>query len=1041
MIVDSRVANLAYLTDISGLFGRTDATGHFQYRPGDKVKFFLDDPPAGSKPTKRPLGPAAGVDGAPEITALQLFGVADRTATEVRNLARLLGTLAGGLPPNPGTPIQLPQQLPASLPTTLPSFSSPTFDTAIQPNFPLTVTVQEADAHLSASLPTVTVSFVGPGSGTVTATPTGTSPGISNCGTPPCKATFESGTSVTLTATSNAFGGWSAGTGNATCGNATPTCSFTVTQDSSITATFNIPQPPQLTITKAGTGTGVVTCSTDGGTTFTPCAATYSGGTALILKAMADTTSPPGSSFVNWTTGSGNATVCTNSPSPTCSFTLNADSAVTANFVLNPVNATFSAVTNLLNGSDGSVACSTTGQGGPFAPCAANYPSGTALTLQASSTKGNFTGWNGGTGNAVVCNASTNPICSFTLTQNSTVMANFSRPTLSVVLNGNGSVSSTPAGVNCNPTCSAFFDKGTPVTLTASGAGFTGWTNGTNNASGCSGTGTCQVTLNVDSSITASFTQVSTLPNFKFIGAYGNQLLAINPASPGSPTPVKIGGNIVTMPATNNGNGGSPAGTISSASFNAGPPAQFTGMQDNTIIFPANGHIYRASTLVSAGVPGNGTNEPVQVSSAAAGLVIGGRTLHTPGMCGVGSALDPIGSNPPMGYNDPGVDGLCNTSDDFLVIMHLNDPSTMPPVTLAPGTTINDNPEAYNLTNGQLLQVLLTTATGDLQWMDNNFSPANVANGAGIGDVAIVARQTDKMFLLTSTNLYIYTPSTHTLALPAVVTADPGQTWFPNSDPPADGNAVFLVQTDGKMFRVPLTTAPGATITAKHFTPPTAMTVAWVLSTPNKIILETGASPINNFACATANTCNNGLIAVDKTAPNTSVVIEPATTAKVISPPRSFNNHVLYSVFGQNVSPTGAFARIEDASAPATLFSPSGNWSNGVLTGTLGLSGNVQTMLRAILVVNTGQQANGALVQKLDSPTGTPVTLGTVSDPTNLLQFAPFFFESMDSGLLGFSTLQANPANTQPFFVDTAVVGSLTKIPVPAAAPWVELTD
>jgi uncharacterized repeat protein (TIGR01451 family) len=69
---------------------------------------------------------------------------------------------------------------------------------------------------------------------------------------------------------------------------------------------------------------------------------------------------------------------------------------------------------------------------------------------------------------------------------------------------GSGSVTSSPAGISCGATCSASFNDGTMVTLTASadaGSTFTGWSGG-----GCSGTGTCVVTLNADTTVTATFT-------------------------------------------------------------------------------------------------------------------------------------------------------------------------------------------------------------------------------------------------------------------------------------------------------------------------------------------------------------------------------------------------------------------------------------------------------------------------------------------------------------------------------------------------------
>jgi Divergent InlB B-repeat domain len=80
--------------------------------------------------------------------------------------------------------------------------------------------------------------------------------------------------------------------------------------------------------------------------------------------------------------------------------------------------------------------------------------------------------------------------------------------TLAVTKNGAGSgtVASAPAGINCGAACSAGFTSGTQVTLTATAAGgstFAGWSGG-----GCSGTGTCVVTLNSDQTITATFATI-----------------------------------------------------------------------------------------------------------------------------------------------------------------------------------------------------------------------------------------------------------------------------------------------------------------------------------------------------------------------------------------------------------------------------------------------------------------------------------------------------------------------------------------------------
>jgi hypothetical protein len=69
--------------------------------------------------------------------------------------------------------------------------------------------------------------------------------------------------------------------------------------------------------------------------------------------------------------------------------------------------------------------------------------------------------------------------------------------------NGSGAVISNPAGINCGGDCSENYDVDTVVTLTAAPAAnsqFTGWSGG-----GCSGTGTCIVTMDANKLVTASF--------------------------------------------------------------------------------------------------------------------------------------------------------------------------------------------------------------------------------------------------------------------------------------------------------------------------------------------------------------------------------------------------------------------------------------------------------------------------------------------------------------------------------------------------------
>jgi uncharacterized repeat protein (TIGR02543 family) len=77
-----------------------------------------------------------------------------------------------------------------------------------------------------------------------------------------------------------------------------------------------------------------------------------------------------------------------------------------------------------------------------------------------------------------------------------------SQHTLTVTRVGSGTVTSTPAGISCGSACSHSYTGGTAVALTATPAAgytFAGWSGA------CGGTGACNVTMNSDLSVTATF--------------------------------------------------------------------------------------------------------------------------------------------------------------------------------------------------------------------------------------------------------------------------------------------------------------------------------------------------------------------------------------------------------------------------------------------------------------------------------------------------------------------------------------------------------
>jgi len=86
---------------------------------------------------------------------------------------------------------------------------------------------------------------------------------------------------------------------------------------------------------------------------------------------------------------------------------------------------------------------------------------------------------------------------------------------------GTGSVTINPSGINCGSTCSYAFANNTVVTLTASATSpstFGGWSG-----AGCSGTGTCQVTMSAAQSVTATFTATSMPSSW-----YGSAVISAN---------------------------------------------------------------------------------------------------------------------------------------------------------------------------------------------------------------------------------------------------------------------------------------------------------------------------------------------------------------------------------------------------------------------------------------------------------------------------------------------------------------------------------
>ncbi len=317
------------------------------------------------------------------------------------------------------------------------------------------------------------------GSGTVVSSPSGI-----NCGTS-CAAPFSATSSVTLTAapaSGYSFTGWSGACSGAA------SCVVTMDSNTAVTATFTaIQNPVTLTVALAGNGSGAVTSSPAGINCGTACTFIFAKGTQVTLTP----TPASGSAFTGWSGACAGLGPCV--------VTLGTSTSVTANFAVSvPTVLTVA----LAGTGTGTVTSSPTGIS-CLITCSATFLSGTQITLSETPAPGaTFTGWSGG-------GCSGTGACVVTLLNATTVTATFGGTatayTLSIDVSGTGggAVTSSPAGLNCavGSTCYATFPTGTQVTLSAApsqNSYLVDW------GSACSGYTTCDVTVNMDESVTAT---------------------------------------------------------------------------------------------------------------------------------------------------------------------------------------------------------------------------------------------------------------------------------------------------------------------------------------------------------------------------------------------------------------------------------------------------------------------------------------------------------------------------------------------------------
>ncbi len=249
--------------------------------------------------------------------------------------------------------------------------------------------------------------------------------------------------------------------------------------------------PVTLTVSKTGAGAGTVTSDPAGISCGSDCTEAYPVSQLVTLTATPD----PGSLFSGWSgacTGTG-----------TCQVTMSAAKSVTAAFaVYRPT----------ISGNTG------------VAGVTLSYTDGTAKTA-TSDGSGNYSftvpyNWSGVviptlTGYSFVPPSTnyTNVIADQTAQNYAPTQFSYSL-TVSKTGSGSGTVTSNVTGIDCGSDCTEIYGHGTVVTLTATPVNaynrLKSWSGG-----GCSGNGTCVVTMDAAKTVTAEF-EVATFADVPF---------------------------------------------------------------------------------------------------------------------------------------------------------------------------------------------------------------------------------------------------------------------------------------------------------------------------------------------------------------------------------------------------------------------------------------------------------------------------------------------------------------------------------------------
>ncbi len=324
----------------------------------------------------------------------------------------------------------------------------------------VSVTDNDVDVVVPPSPPVITPPAPQPkltvekdGEGTVTSEQVGI-----DCGED-CSEAYNSGTVVTLSATPES--GWQFQAWEGDCDDSGSDTTSDATSNNTVTLTMNANQTckanfvPTLTVEKAGDGT--VTSEPEGIDCPEDCSEAYNKDTEVTLTA----TPEAGWALKGWE-GDCQGTGSDTTSNSTVAVTMDSNKTCKASFAALPTTLTVE------KDGDGTVTSEPKG-----IDCGEDYSEAydkdTEVTLTATPEAGwALKGWEGdcqGTGSDTTSNSTV----AVTMDSNKTCKASFALlpTTLTVEKDGEGTVTSEPAGIDCGEDCSEAYDKDTEVTLTA----------------------------------------------------------------------------------------------------------------------------------------------------------------------------------------------------------------------------------------------------------------------------------------------------------------------------------------------------------------------------------------------------------------------------------------------------------------------------------------------------------------------------------------------------------------------------------------------